>query len=482
MSDKTVKPPKIFISYSWTSSEHENWVMDLAIRLRDNYVDVVLDKWDLKEGHDIYAFMESMVHSEEIEKVLVICDKGYQTKAEGRSGGVGTETQIISQQVYSDVNQQKFIPIVAERNIDTGEPHIPTYMKSRKYIDLSSPERFENGYEELLRSLFERPVHRKPALGAAPSWLFEDAPSHYKTTNINKAIKDSITRNPQRLPALTQEFLEAFLESLSQFEFEYKYGDGELDELVFEKIQEMLTLRNDYLEFVELQCSGQPSIAIESFIRFFEQLQQKTMRPEGFSGPFYEDQWDHFKFLTRELFLFTIVILIDKMQYQALSELLQSTYFLIGKDYSENKARTYDYFDYNCRSLNETRNKRLQLSKISLMADMLMNRVTEKYNRKKLVQADLLLYYFSVLSDIERQYFWFPKTYLYEEYYKLDFLQRLRSKRYIEKVKRLFEVDDIDELKRKIEYFKHSHAGHFIFGEIPDIQYHIPVEEIGLHP
>ncbi|MCJ8011028.1 hypothetical protein MUG84_04630 [Paenibacillus sp. KQZ6P-2] len=43
---------------------------------------MVLDKWDLKEGHDINAFMESMVRSEEIEKVLVICDRGYKTKAE----------------------------------------------------------------------------------------------------------------------------------------------------------------------------------------------------------------------------------------------------------------------------------------------------------------------------------------------------------------------------------------------------------------
>ncbi|MFP4979357.1 toll/interleukin-1 receptor domain-containing protein [Paenibacillus sp. CN-4] len=63
MTNKTVKPPKIFISYSWTSQVHEDWVLELAIRLRDNYVDVVLDKWDMKEGHDIYAFMESMVRS-----------------------------------------------------------------------------------------------------------------------------------------------------------------------------------------------------------------------------------------------------------------------------------------------------------------------------------------------------------------------------------------------------------------------------------
>jgi hypothetical protein len=38
--DKTLKPPKVFISYSWTTPEHESWVLELATRLRENYVAV----------------------------------------------------------------------------------------------------------------------------------------------------------------------------------------------------------------------------------------------------------------------------------------------------------------------------------------------------------------------------------------------------------------------------------------------------------
>ena len=44
--------PKLFVSYSWTSPEHEGWVLDLASELRDSGIDVILDKWDLKEGND----------------------------------------------------------------------------------------------------------------------------------------------------------------------------------------------------------------------------------------------------------------------------------------------------------------------------------------------------------------------------------------------------------------------------------------------
>ena len=63
------KIPKIFISYSWSS---DTLVIDLANRLVSHGVDVVLDKWDLKEGNDKYKFMERCVNDSSITKVLII--------------------------------------------------------------------------------------------------------------------------------------------------------------------------------------------------------------------------------------------------------------------------------------------------------------------------------------------------------------------------------------------------------------------------
>jgi len=108
--------PKLFISYSWSNTEHEQKVIDIASELRESGVDVILDKWDLKEGHDAVAFMEKMVTDQEIKKVAIICDKKYATKADGRSGGVGTETQIISREVYENQAQEKFVAVVCEKD------------------------------------------------------------------------------------------------------------------------------------------------------------------------------------------------------------------------------------------------------------------------------------------------------------------------------------------------------------------------------
>ena len=123
--------PKIFISYSWSSDQ---FVMPLAQRLVNNGVDVVLDKWNLKEGQDKYAFMEQCVNDPDITKVLIICDKAYADKANSRTGGVGDETTIISSEVYDKMQQEKFIPIVIEHD-EKGDPYAPAYIKSRIYID-----------------------------------------------------------------------------------------------------------------------------------------------------------------------------------------------------------------------------------------------------------------------------------------------------------------------------------------------------------
>ena len=127
--------PRLFISYSWSSPAHEQTVIDLATELRDSGVDVTLDKWDLKEGHDSVAFMEQKVTNPEIKKVAIISDKTYAEKADGRAGGVGTETQIISKEVYDKQAQEKFVAVVTEKD-EEGKPYLPTYYKSRIYIDL----------------------------------------------------------------------------------------------------------------------------------------------------------------------------------------------------------------------------------------------------------------------------------------------------------------------------------------------------------
>ena len=76
-------------------------------------------------------------------------DKVYSKKANNCEGRVGDETVIISQEVYGQVKQEKFIPVIFEVD-ENNKAYCPHYIKSRIYIDLSTEDdRYETEYEKI---------------------------------------------------------------------------------------------------------------------------------------------------------------------------------------------------------------------------------------------------------------------------------------------------------------------------------------------
>lgn len=136
-------------------------------------VTAVFDYWDLKEGQDLHSFMEQSVNRADVTHVLILCDPAYAQKANDREGGVGKETLIISPSVYESVAQKRVIPVIMER--DSGNRVVvPTYLTGRRYIDLSEPSTWAEGYEQLLRALYDKPERVRPPLGTPPPFLAED--------------------------------------------------------------------------------------------------------------------------------------------------------------------------------------------------------------------------------------------------------------------------------------------------------------------
>lgn len=154
--------PKVFISYSHDSQEHKLWVLELATRLRSCGVDAILDQWDLGPGGDLPHFMEQGLSSS--SRILMICTERYVQKANAGVGGVGYEKMIVTADLMRQIDSNRVIPIVRQRGTCT----LPTFISSKLYIDLSSKEQFETGFDQLLRDLLNAPLFIKPPLGIAP--------------------------------------------------------------------------------------------------------------------------------------------------------------------------------------------------------------------------------------------------------------------------------------------------------------------------
>jgi hypothetical protein len=437
---------KVFISYSWTSPDHEEWVLNLSKRLMSDGVDVVIDKWYLKEGQDIYDFMESMVKSPEISKVLIILDKKYTEKADSRSGGVGTETQIITPKIYKNTSQEKFLPIIAERD-ENSNPFIPTYLEGRKYIDLSMIEHFEENYEKLLRNIYERPSFKKPSLGTPPSYLFTEIPTS-ATSHILKKLSTQIEKNPERINYYLKDFLDNFLRSIKEMKIEFNSNARfEVGKQICDKINDFTPLRNEFIDFTNIITRIDYNFDIDLLINFFEKLPAYT-EPDPKPGRSWHDfEYDNYRFYILELFLYAIAIGLKNSNYQFVGSILNSPYFIINdtRNY-KNEPKRFDSFYHNISIIDEFYNSTLSNPLFNPTADLIIKRVPESLTKREIVQADLLCYYVGVLNDTR----WFPQTYIYDTEIKLEIFYKLISERHFEKVKSVFGFKTITEFKTKL--------------------------------
>jgi len=251
----------------------------LASELRENGIDVILDKWDLKEGHDAVAFMEQMVTDPAISKVVIVCDQKYAEKANGRSGGVGTETQIISPEIYAQRDQEKFVVVVSEKD-ENGKPFLPTYYSSRIYIDLSDEAQYATNFDQLLRWVYDKPLHIKPGLGKKPVFLEgETSETSLGGATVARRALDAIRNNKGIWGGSLDDYFSRVAENLERFRI--ARTDGEFDDQVVESIEQFLPHRNEVVEiFIALSQYLDHEEVATKLHRFFEGIYEYTTRPE----------------------------------------------------------------------------------------------------------------------------------------------------------------------------------------------------------
>lgn len=442
--------PKLFVSYSWTDAGHEEWVLQLATELRESGVDVILDKWDLREGHDANAFMEQMVTDPEIEKVILVCDQAYADKADKRSGGVGTEAQIISGEIYSAQDQGKFVAVVKEHT-EEGKPCLPAYYRSRIFIDLSDPSAYAENFEKLLRWIFNKPVHKKPEIGKVPTFLTEDETAiTLATTARFKRAVDAVKNGRPFATAAVVEYFATFSAELEKLRLD---GDADpFDDAVVQSIESFLPYRNEAVEMFQTLSMYLDNAETRSIVhRFFEGL-----------IPYFDSSHrltlsDNFKFIVHELFLYALASFIDRERFETAAHLLQSEYFVPGRsEYGKDAMVPFEVFRGYMQSLAE-RNKRLELRRASIRADMLSERCKGLgLTFSQLMQADFILFMRDHLDNPDGDMKWWPETLLYVGRHSspLEVFARSRSISYFERSKVLLGIETKDDLSPLLEYFK----------------------------
>lgn len=402
--------------------------------------------------------MEKMITDPEIQKVVIICDRVYVEKADGRSGGVGTETQIISPEIYGKENQDKFVAVVAERD-ENGNAYLPIYYKSRIYIDLSDSDLYATNFEQLLRWAYDKPLYPKPKIGKKPSFLSETNPILLGTSARYKRALDAIKSNEDYTKGAIDEYFQTFVENLEEFRISSK--DGEFDDKVIENIDKFLPYRSEAIEiFLAIAQYRNTPEAWNQIHKFFENLIPYMDVPEGVST-WKESDFDNFKFIIHELFLYAISSLLKYECFEAVAHLIRHHYYVEkNANYGRNVMVPYTIFKNYLNSL-EHRNKRLNLKRVSLRADLLEQRSkTSGIAFRQILQSDFILFIRASFDAMNNGGYqgWWPETLLYNGRYNgtFEIFARSESKEYFDRIKGIFDIVDKKDFIPLFEAFREN--------------------------
>lgn len=157
--------PVVFISYSWDSEEHKEWVAKLAEDLCKHSIYVLLDQY-LEDGTMLPLFMEYGI--ERADRVIVVGTEIYREKSRAIGTGVSFEGCIISSQMLHNIGTKKFIPCLRHGEFAQS---FPIMLSSMKGHDFTNEEDYEKELDSLCREIWKKPLKQSPTLGPIPDYV-----------------------------------------------------------------------------------------------------------------------------------------------------------------------------------------------------------------------------------------------------------------------------------------------------------------------
>lgn len=156
---------KVFISYSWDSETHQNWVIDLANKLREYGVDANVDVFFVhNETTNLNKMMVKQISDS--DHVIIVLTEEYRNKVDNWNGGVGFESELLLPAISGAINKNKLIFIM--RHNGEFSSVFPSQYIGYYAIDFSDESNYSLKFKELLHRIYNEPLYAKREIGTKP--------------------------------------------------------------------------------------------------------------------------------------------------------------------------------------------------------------------------------------------------------------------------------------------------------------------------
>ncbi|MGV7185692.1 hypothetical protein [Xanthomonas axonopodis] len=333
---------------------------------------------------------------------------------------------------------------------DNGEPYLPEFLKSRKWINFSNPEHANSNWEQLIRCLYGRPMYEKPPIGKPPAYLSISVaspaiPAVSKFVSLKNAIQ-------QQRPGI-KGYRQAFLESIYDYIDERRIKGAPIDEDMGQRVladsRQLKFARDQLIDWVVLEVENSSGeIFEENILSMLEMLLELKSPPVGLSS--YSNSWfEAHSVFVYETFLYVIAALLKSGAYDQVRAVLTSSYLVPQSFYSDSgRMRGFDAFYASSTHLQVLagEGRRLRAPAAELIKQQ-ADRQDIKFT--DVIEADLIVLLMSFLNKDCR---WYPQTALYlQRYHPSTFFLRASQHRNFVKLAKITGVNSADQLRAKVK-------------------------------
>jgi hypothetical protein len=152
-----------FVTYSWDSEEHQQWVLNLTNDLRKNGVDATIDLFLTQTGTvNLNQMMITNIRDRDF--VIIVLTKGYAERSDNFKGGVGFET-ILSLPILIE-NPNKIIFVI--KYDGEFKDAFPFHLNGYYAINFSKEIHYDKSFKELIHKIYNKPLYEMEPLGNVP--------------------------------------------------------------------------------------------------------------------------------------------------------------------------------------------------------------------------------------------------------------------------------------------------------------------------
>ncbi|BEH73258.1 hypothetical protein ETAR_26190 [Edwardsiella tarda] len=315
---------------------------------------------------------------------------------------------------------------------------------------MTDPSKMTEGVERILRWVFDKPVFLKPELGKKPAFLDESKDVSLRMTAFYNRAMDAIRNGKITAAECYDECLSVLATNLERIRF-CTADHSEPDEAFLKNIEFFISVRNEFVNLVFL--AARYNLGDDCFKRLHKFFESGTnyYYPQENVWTYNNLDFDNYKFLIHELYLYSVATLIKNERFEERLNLFDSYYVSRKIERGNNPLCLYvDIRQYV--EIVQWRNDHRKLRRLSLHADLLKDRChSVPISFDDINQTDFVCYLRSTIQATDYYSMWWPTTLLYARgHFPFEIFAKLKSKAYFSKIKGLLAIETADKFKQHI--------------------------------